>query len=128
MHIVGSINISFVDYRFFRFLFRFFQQKLYELGARKFVVVNSPPIGCVPVARDVLSKRDGCVSLENQMSQMYNRKLKSMLEELTKNLTGSQYVNADSYAIQEDIIQNYIQYGAQLVSLITEDLFSRISL
>ncbi|KAJ6319100.1 hypothetical protein OIU76_014437 [Salix suchowensis] len=90
--------------------------KLYELGARKFVVVNSPPFGCAPFVRDVLSKRDGCVSLENQMSQMYNCKLKSMLEELTKNLTGSQYVNADSYAMQEDIIQNYIQYGFQDVN------------
>ncbi|KAJ6725449.1 GDSL-LIKE LIPASE/ACYLHYDROLASE-RELATED [Salix purpurea] len=94
-----------------------------QSGARKFVVVNSPPFGCAPFVRDVLSKRDGCVSLENQMSQMYNRKLKSMLEELTKNLTGSQYVNADSYAMQEDIIQNYIQYGAQSASLIDHRSF-----
>ncbi|KAJ6688916.1 hypothetical protein OIU85_005348 [Salix viminalis] len=68
-------------------------QKLYELGARKFVAVNSPSVGCAPFVRDVLSKRDGYVSLENQMSPMYNPKLKSMLEELTKNLTGSQYVS-----------------------------------
>uniref|UniRef100_A0A6M2EED8 GDSL esterase/lipase n=1 Tax=Populus davidiana TaxID=266767 RepID=A0A6M2EED8_9ROSI len=87
--------------------------KLYKLGARKLVVVNSPPGGCLPFARDVLSKPDGCVPLENQIDQMYNPKLKSMLEELTKTLTGSQFVNADSYAIQEDIIQNYIQYGFQ---------------
>lgn len=60
---------------------------------------------------------------------MYNPKLKSMLEELTKTLTaGSQYVNADSYAIQEDIIQNYKQHGAQSVSLITQALFFCISL
>jgi len=51
-----------------------------------------------------------------------------MLEELTKTLTGSQYVNADSYAIQEDIIQNYKQHGAQSVSLITQALFFCISL
>jgi indole-3-glycerol phosphate synthase len=76
----------------------------------------------------VLSKPDGCVPLENQISQMYNPKIKSMLEELTKTLTGSQYVNADSYAIQEDIIQNYKQHGAQSVSLITQALFFCISL
>lgn len=79
-------------------------------------------------SRDVLSKPDGCVPLENQISQMYNPKIKSMLEELTKTLTGSQYVNADSYAIQEDIIQNYKQHGAQSVSLITQALFFCISL
>ncbi|KAJ6430576.1 hypothetical protein OIU84_021885 [Salix udensis] len=93
------------------------------IGARKFVAVNSPPVGCAPFVRDILSKRDGCVSLENQMSPMYNPKLKSMLEELTKNLTGSQYVNANSYAIKEDIIQNYIQYGAQSASLIDHRTF-----
>jgi len=61
-------------------------------------VVNSPRGGCIPFARDVLSKPDGCVPLENQISQMYNPKLKSIVEELTKTLTGSQHVNADSYA------------------------------
>lgn len=40
-----------------------------------------------------------------------------MLDELTKNLSGSIHVYADVYAVFLDIVQNYISYGAPSICL-----------
>ncbi|CAK7333123.1 unnamed protein product [Dovyalis caffra] len=113
----GPLDLASQDLRLDTIISMFRSQlgKLYMLGARKIVVINSSPAGCLPFVRDVYAMPDGCVSFQNQIAQLYNSKLKGMLEELTKNLTGSQYVYADNYAMIEDVIQNYISYGAGLI-------------
>nr|TKR63646.1 GDSL esterase/lipase [Populus alba] len=60
--------------------------RLYKLGARKLVVGNCAPYGCIPYTRDEYAVKDGCVSAANHRAQSFNKKLKPMLEELTKNL------------------------------------------
>ncbi|EEF43097.1 zinc finger protein, putative [Ricinus communis] len=90
--------------------------RLYRLDARKFIVANIGATGCVPNVRDKYPLIfDGCAPSFNKISQAYNRRLKRLLEELHANLTGSKFVLANTYAMTEDIIRNYISYGFENV-------------
>ncbi|KAJ6989342.1 GDSL esterase/lipase [Populus alba x Populus x berolinensis] len=44
---------------------------LYKLGARKLVVGNCAPYGCIPYTRDEYGVKDGCVSAANQRAQRF---------------------------------------------------------
>lgn len=87
-------------------------QRLDDLGARKIVIPNVGPIGCIPYQRDINpSEGNDCVALANHLAQLYNRQLKSLLEELNIELKGSTFLFADVYNIVADIIQNFESYG-----------------
>nr|POE63922.1 gdsl esterase/lipase [Quercus suber] len=86
--------------------------RLYNLGARKIIVANVGPIGCIPYQRDInLATGDECVSFSNQLAQLFNAELKSLITDVSTNLQGSKFVYADAYSIVEDILKNYISYG-----------------
>ncbi|XP_050218725.1 GDSL esterase/lipase At4g16230-like [Mercurialis annua] len=92
--------------------FRLQLTRLYNLGARKVVVANVGPIGCIPFERDTNpSAGNNCVSLPNQVAQLYNARLRSLIAELQTSQKGSTLVYADVYRIVDDIIQNYVSYG-----------------
>ncbi|KAA3478477.1 Lipase, GDSL [Gossypium australe] len=84
---------------------------LYNLDARKIVVLSSLKVGCMPFEIDIHFCAQDCVSSLNKLAKLYNSKLKSLLEDLTKNLSGSAFVYADYYAVTEDLINNYRSYG-----------------
>jgi phospholipase/lecithinase/hemolysin len=82
------------------------------LGARKIVVINIGPIGCIPFERESDPMAGYECSVEpNEVAQMYNLKLKILVEELNNNLQGSRFVYGDVFRIVYDIIQNYSSYG-----------------
>ncbi|OVA13600.1 Lipase [Macleaya cordata] len=86
--------------------------RLYDLGARKIVVANVGPIGCIPFQRDLNpSAGDSCVASSNQLAMLFNDRLKSLVMELNSNLVGSKFLYADAYRILSDIIQNFHFYG-----------------
>ncbi|KAF4370725.1 hypothetical protein F8388_025104 [Cannabis sativa] len=86
--------------------------RLHNLGARKIVVANVGPIGCIPFERDMNPKSgDNCVALPNELAQSFNTQLRSLVPELNANLKGSKFVYADVYQVVEDILENYIKYG-----------------
>ena len=91
------------------------------MGARKIIVANVGPIGCIPYQRDInLSTGPDCVSFSNQLAQLFNAELKSLIKDLSTNLQGSKFVYADAYSVVEDILKNYISYGEY-----AEDFFAR---
>ncbi|XP_020108711.1 GDSL esterase/lipase At4g16230-like isoform X1 [Ananas comosus] len=86
--------------------------RLYLLDARKIVVANVGPIGCIPFMRDTNpSAGNNCVDLPNQLVQYFNKRLKDLISELSSNLEGSLFLYADVYRIVTDIIENYRDYG-----------------
>ncbi|KAK6160969.1 hypothetical protein DH2020_004350 [Rehmannia glutinosa] len=86
--------------------------RLYSMGARKIVVANVGPIGCIPFQREINpSAGDGCVVFPNQVAQIFNSQLRGLVKELGANLLGSTFIYADVYRIVDDIIQNYSSYG-----------------
>ncbi|KAF9590493.1 hypothetical protein IFM89_035466 [Coptis chinensis] len=86
--------------------------RLYVLGARKIIVANVGPIGCIPYQRDVnpFAGYD-CVTFPNQLASLFNTRLKPLVMELNSNLQGSEFVYADVYSIVLDIIRNFKFYG-----------------
>ncbi|KAK9287966.1 hypothetical protein L1049_016411 [Liquidambar formosana] len=86
--------------------------RLYNMGARMIVVTNVGPIGCIPYERETNpAAGDSCVDFPNQLAQLFNSQLKSLIAELSTNLEESKFVYADVYRIVDDIIQNYVSYG-----------------
>lgn len=91
-------------------------QRLYLLDARKIVVVNVGPIGCIPYQRETNpSAGTACAELPNRMARSFNRKLRVLVDELGANLTGSRFLYADVYRIVSDIITNYKSHGNHTV-------------
>ncbi|TXG59524.1 hypothetical protein EZV62_014097 [Acer yangbiense] len=86
--------------------------RLYRLDARKFVVGNVGPIGCIPYQKTINQlKENECVELSNKLALQYNGKLKDLLTQLNENLPGSTFVHANVYDLVMDLIVNYKKYG-----------------
>ncbi|XP_059632811.1 GDSL esterase/lipase At4g16230-like [Cornus florida] len=92
--------------------FRIQLMRLYDMGARRILVANVGPIGCIPFQRDLNpSAGSSCVAFSNELAQLFNSDLKSLIAELSSDLVESKFVYADVYRIVDDIIQNYMSYG-----------------
>ncbi|KAF8051833.1 hypothetical protein N665_1662s0006 [Sinapis alba] len=86
--------------------------RLYQLDARKFVIGNVGPIGCIPYQKTINQLNENeCVDLANKLANQYNIKLKSLLEDLNKKLPGAMFVHANVYDLVMELITNYKQYG-----------------
>ncbi|GKV45089.1 hypothetical protein SLEP1_g52212 [Rubroshorea leprosula] len=94
-----------------------FFQELYGLGARRVLVVELPPIGCVPLQRTLgggLTR--GCANKLNHAALLYNSKLSAQMDSLKNSLPGFKIVYADVYNPLLSIIQNAKQYGFEEVN------------
>ncbi|CAI9118889.1 OLC1v1020516C1 [Oldenlandia corymbosa var. corymbosa] len=88
--------------------------RLYKMGARKIIIVNVGPIGCIPYLKELIqSGADGCAAYPNQLAQLFNDKLRILVPELRSSLNGSEFVYADVYRTVYDLVQNYTSYGFQ---------------
>ncbi|KAK9071728.1 hypothetical protein SSX86_008157 [Deinandra increscens subsp. villosa] len=86
--------------------------RLYQLDARKFILGNVGPIGCIPYQRTINQlNADECVALPNQLALRYNAKLKDLLAQLNDNLPGATFVHANVYDLVLELITNYDKYG-----------------
>ncbi|XP_043712426.1 GDSL esterase/lipase At2g23540 [Telopea speciosissima] len=86
--------------------------RLYALDARKFVVGNVGPIGCIPYQKTINQlSEDQCVDLANTLAVQYNGRLKILVKELNDKLPGSTFVLANVYALVMEVITNYRKYG-----------------
>ncbi|KAL0730019.1 hypothetical protein Bca4012_026112 [Brassica carinata] len=88
-------------------------KRLYALDARKFVVGNVAPIGCIPYQKSINQLKDKqCVDLANKLALQYNARLKDLLMvELKDSLKDAHFVYANVYDLVMDLIVNYKEYG-----------------
>ena len=105
-------------------------KRLNELGARKFVVSDVGPLGCIPYVRALEFMPAGeCSASANRVTQGYNKKLKRMVERMNQE-TGpeSKFVYTNTYDIVMEIIQNYRQYGTlSFLSVLMQNAVLQIS-
>ncbi|GMH05188.1 hypothetical protein Nepgr_007028 [Nepenthes gracilis] len=85
---------------------------LYDYGARKFVLTGVGPIGCSP-SELAQHSADGntCDEMINSANQMFNMKLKSLVDEFHGQMVDARFIYIDAYGIFRDIIQNASSYG-----------------
>lgn len=87
-------------------------EDLYNLGARKIVVVGAPPLGCVPSQRTIYGglQRD-CVDQYNEASQSFNVALSRELGLLREKLSTKTIIYADIFEKLLALIQYPSNYG-----------------
>lgn len=76
---------------------------LYNLGARKFGIIDVPPIGCCPVSR-ILHPLGLCVDVLNDLAVGVNGAVKVMLSNLSSTLKGFKYSLGSSNAVVSNLI------------------------
>ena len=87
-------------------------QRLHTLDARKFVVANVGPLGCIPYQKTINRVgEDECVKLPNQLAAQYNARLRELIVELNGNLPGARFCLANVYDLVMELITNYPNYG-----------------
>ncbi|KAM7506970.1 hypothetical protein LguiA_017423 [Lonicera macranthoides] len=92
--------------------------RLYKLDARKFIIGNVGPLGCIPYQKTINQLTEGeCVELPNKLAIQYNARLKDLLTELNENLPGSTFVHANVYDLVMEVITNYAKYGFTTASI-----------
>lgn len=91
--------------------------RLYTLGARKFVVGNVGPIGCIPYQKTI-NQLDAteCVGLADQLAVQYNGRLRDLLAEFNQNLPAAKFVLANVYDLVMELISNYRKHGFKTAS------------
>lgn len=94
-------------------------QRLYDLGARKFVVMSLYPNGCSPMvrARIPIPMPTDCVQPINLPLRLYNNNLRSLVDEMKQKMPGSKLVYVNVYKIIRDIIRTPTQHGKYVLSI-----------
>eukprot|EP00257_Ricinus_communis_P021901 XP_015581480.1 GDSL esterase/lipase 7 [Ricinus communis] len=85
-------------------------KELYQLGARKFVVFELPPLGCFPGIAKELRARNECDEKLNSYLKIFNAKYAKVVDDL-RSLQGSTFVFAKTFNLTYDIVQNPTHYG-----------------
>lgn len=88
-----------------------YAQRLYNTGARKVLMFEIGPIGCIPsITRKY--KHDGqCVEDKNLLVSYFNNRLPAMLANLTATLEGSNFVLGHVHWLGYDAAVNPSRYG-----------------
>ncbi|VAI60954.1 unnamed protein product [Triticum turgidum subsp. durum] len=77
-------------------------QTLYGLGARRFGLIDVPPVGCVPMMRAIFFRSfglDGCLFPASDLARGFNKKLSIEMAELAASLPGMRYSVGSSYKL-----------------------------
>ncbi|KAJ0967890.1 hypothetical protein J5N97_024807 [Dioscorea zingiberensis] len=83
---------------------------LYNSGARKFGVLGTSTIGCIPIVRSSTPSGD-CVEELNNLSQQFKNETRVMLQQLKSTMVGMKYSFVDSYEMTNLIKANSNRFG-----------------
>ncbi|KAL3830342.1 hypothetical protein ACJIZ3_019144 [Penstemon smallii] len=89
--------------------------RLYNLGARKFVIAGLGLMGCIP---SILAQSNNGVCSEevNQLVQPFNTKTKAVINNLSANLPGSRFSYINIHNLFQDLLANARSYGFDVVN------------
>lgn len=89
-------------------------QRLYNLGARKIMVAEVGPIGCMPAITWKYHQHTNgafCDEEKNKLVSHFNKLLPPMVKNLTSSLKGSTFVIGHIQSFIHDIVDNPSKYG-----------------
>ncbi|XP_074281636.1 GDSL esterase/lipase 7-like [Silene latifolia] len=81
---------------------------LHSLGARKIVVFEGPPYGCIPI---YYNKNGECIDSKNTNAQQFNSKLQEMIQSLSSEFSDAYFSLGKAYDLTYDAIVNPSNYG-----------------
>ncbi|KAJ4783010.1 GDSL esterase/lipase [Rhynchospora pubera] len=85
-------------------------KRIYNLGARKFVLIGTGPIGCCPALREQ-NKTKECNAEGNSASVLYNKAVSSLLNEMRRQYSDMSYSFVDTSIVLNQYIQQPSAYG-----------------
>ncbi|KAI5422277.1 GDSL esterase/lipase 1 [Lathyrus oleraceus] len=85
-------------------------KEIYELGGRKFGLVNVGPIGCSPSIR-ILVRKYECLEEISAVAKLHNKKLTEMVQKLENQLKGFIYSVTDFYSALSQVLKYPSKYG-----------------
>ncbi|WVZ74265.1 hypothetical protein U9M48_022472 [Paspalum notatum var. saurae] len=83
---------------------------LYVLGARKFGVIDVPPIGCCPYPRS-LHPLGACIDVLNELALAFNKGVKAAMRGLSASFPGLRYSVGSTHAMVQSIIKHPQKLG-----------------
>ena len=91
-------------------------QSLYNKGARNFLVIDSPLVGCSPKSRlaGVKAYNGGCLETANEVAVAYNDGLRKLINQLNRRLDGATILLTHVYDFVLNIIEHGKSYGKNL--------------
>ncbi|KAL6176662.1 hypothetical protein ACLB2K_053295 [Fragaria x ananassa] len=89
--------------------------RLYNLGARKFVIAGVGRMGCMPSIL-AQSPNGSCSEDVNRLVLPFNANVKTMINNLNTNLPGSKFIYIDIAQMFEDIVTNARVYGLSVAN------------
>uniref|UniRef100_A0A0A9H8J3 GDSL esterase/lipase n=1 Tax=Arundo donax TaxID=35708 RepID=A0A0A9H8J3_ARUDO len=92
-------------------------QRLYALGATKFVIFSIQPIGCTPVVRAFLNVTGAaCIEPVNHAVALFNSELRLLAGGAATRMPGARFAYVDSYRIIKDTLDHPEKHGVRETS------------
>ncbi|KAF0922674.1 hypothetical protein E2562_001072, partial [Oryza meyeriana var. granulata] len=88
--------------------------RLYNLGARRFVIAAVGSMACIPNMR-ARNPANMCLPDVDDLIIPFNSKVKSMVNTLNVNLPRSKFIFVDTYAMISEVLRNPWSYGFSVV-------------
>lgn len=86
------------------------------MGARKFAVLGTLPLGCLPGARHTAGNLlNICLVPVNQEAALFNQKLSAKLNNLPATLPGAKFVYVDMYNPVLNLVNNPQASGNDMI-------------
>ncbi|XP_057447772.1 GDSL esterase/lipase 7-like [Lotus japonicus] len=86
-------------------------ERLYKLGARKIVIFEVGPVGCIPSVSKTHPHKGFCNEESNQFVSYFNKRLATMAKDLTSRLRSSTFVIGHTNSGGYDVINNPTKHG-----------------
>ncbi|CAN6207477.1 unnamed protein product [Urochloa humidicola] len=89
-------------------------QRLYTLGARKFVIFSIQPTGCTPVVRAFLNITGAaCIEPVNDAVALFNSELRRLVDGARSRMPAARLAYIDSYKIIKDMLDHPAKHGVR---------------
>ncbi|OEL13325.1 GDSL esterase/lipase [Dichanthelium oligosanthes] len=89
-------------------------QRLYGLGARKFVIFSIQPTGCTPVVRAFLNITGAaCIEPVNDAVALFNSELRRLVDGARSRMPAARLAYIDSYKIIKDTLDHPAKHGVR---------------
>lgn len=93
----------------------FLLQRLYSLGARKFVLFSIQPNGCTPVVRSFLNVTGAaCIEPVNHAVALFNSELRRLVHGAGSHMPAARFAYINSYGIIKDMLDHPAKHGSTI--------------